>query len=185
MDATWLDELVKPLLADPSIDVVGGRTEAWAETPREQAFASVLRPRSLTEASSRCVAFRRTAWKEVGGYPEITLTAEDTAFNDRLRKAGKTTVFSEEAIVYWRMPATWKRFCRTVYRYSKGDGICALHVEMHIMKAVKWVFFPVGLVLSLRRYGLVHAVADFARLAGFAVGVIQRCRLQLAGLRAR
>ena len=47
------------------------------------------------------VAFRKSAWKDVGGYPEWLETAEDTLFDLNLKKAGKKFVLAKDAVVRW------------------------------------------------------------------------------------
>ena len=38
--------------------------------------------------SGRSIAFKKSAWKEVGGYPENLYTGEDTLFDLKLKEKG-------------------------------------------------------------------------------------------------
>ncbi|HXX62465.1 MAG TPA: glycosyltransferase [Bacteroidota bacterium] len=163
----WLSQLVMTGKGHHA-DIISGRTLAAGRAN----FAAVLvKKQPVNDPSSRCIMFRKSVWEKVGGYPEIVLTAEDSGFNAKLRNIGCVFVDSPSAFVVWEMPTTWRDFLKKVYRYGKGDGYCSIHLSMYITKMVKWLFIPVGIVLSIRKHGFTMAVADFARIAGFVVGL--------------
>src|SRR5690606_23957641 len=72
----WLERLTQPLLDDPDCQTVGGFFRADPQTVFEAAMGATVLPlvdeidAASFLPSSRSVAFRRTAWAAVGGYPE-------------------------------------------------------------------------------------------------------------------
>lgn len=128
LDRGWIEKIVAPLRADDRYDVAGGWYLPDARTRFEKCVGDVwltppgaVNPKNFLP-SSRSVAFRKTSWKLVGGYPEHTLTAEDTSFVLSLRNSGATFTFVPAAIVYWRVKSTVRSFARLVYMYGYGDG---------------------------------------------------------------
>lgn len=127
LELTWLEAILRPF-EDPSVSVAGGwyRPGGSALTQRALSEFWIALPAELSEhsfiPSSRSVAFRRSAWEAVGGYPETSLSSEDTMFIMNLRAAGHRIVLVRDAIVEWVLPSTVSKFARLVYRYGFGDG---------------------------------------------------------------
>jgi Glycosyl transferase family 2 len=72
--------------------------------------------------SARSMAFHRSLWEEVGGFPEDVQYAEDTAFGEALVTAGHRAVFVPEAVVDWRPPTGLVPQARTLFAWGRGDG---------------------------------------------------------------
>lgn len=74
-------------------------------------------------AIGRCVAFTRTAWRAVGGFPEHLATGEDVSFGLAVAETGRV-VTCREAAVDWQqrdgLPATWRMYRN--YGRSSTDG---------------------------------------------------------------
>jgi glycosyltransferase involved in cell wall biosynthesis len=155
VDPRWLEEIVRPLLHDDSIDVVGGWYEPWVETPFERCAATVSFTTTKTQIargqfpSSRSIAFRKNLWERVGGYPEVVLTAEDSLFNAKWKESGAGFAFAERAIVYWKPRGSFRPLCRQFYRYSVGDALSGIHGALHARWAAKFLFLLVLLVLGV------------------------------------
>jgi hypothetical protein len=100
----WLAQITRPLLDDPGLVWVGGFFDAEATTPFELAMSATVLPLvdEINPAtflpSSRSVAFRKTAWAAVGGYPEWLDYCEDLVFDFGMRRVagGQRSVVSEE-----------------------------------------------------------------------------------------
>ncbi len=74
-------------------------------------------------ASARSLAFRKTLWEKVGGFPEgLRDTAEDTVFNYKIIKTGAKIVRVKDAIVYWQLPLTLTEGVKKIFLYAKGDA---------------------------------------------------------------
>ncbi len=88
----WLAQITRPLVEDAGLIWVGGFFDAEATTPFELAMSATVLPLvdEINPAtflpSSRSVAFRKTAWAAVGGYPEWLDYCEDLVFDFRMRE---------------------------------------------------------------------------------------------------
>jgi glycosyltransferase involved in cell wall biosynthesis len=161
----WLAQLVAPF-RDPTVDVVAGFFRAAPRTAFEYALGATTLPledeidpaRFLP--SSRSVAFRRTAWARVGGYPEWLDYCEDLVFDLALRRAGCRFVWQPQAIAYFRPRPTLGAFFRQYYLYARGDGKADLWRSRHAIRYTTYgVLLPLLLALSRR-----HAAAALALL---------------------
>jgi glycosyltransferase involved in cell wall biosynthesis len=127
-DARWLAALVSPI-ENQSTSAVAGWYEPDARTPFERRVALATFPRldrvdpERFLPSARSVAFLKTVWEEVGGYPEVMrLTGEDTAFDTFVLASGHRFVFQPGAVAFWRPRRTYKAFWNYVKGYGFGDG---------------------------------------------------------------
>lgn len=125
---TWLERLTAPLREDPSVDAVGGYYDALTRTPFQEAVAAstIVPPERVDPQtflpSSRSLAFRKEAWRRVGGYPEWADHNEDTLFAHALRRAGFRMVFAPEARVSWEPSTSLPRLFKQFFRYARGDA---------------------------------------------------------------
>ncbi len=122
----WLKELCRRY-EETGADVVTGAYEAITGGDLEKKIARVVVPdrnrfRDGVEASSRSVLFRKEAWEKVGGYPENLYTAEDSTFNFNLKRAGFRFAYARNALVYWRMRPSLRKFAKQFFNYGKGDA---------------------------------------------------------------
>lgn len=117
LDKHWIQNITRPFSKDSMIDVVSGfyiagnsPLSVTAETDFQRCLATYtsvvpdrLKKLSAEEflPSSRSIAFKKTAWIEVKGYPENLDTAEDLAFARNLRDRGVKFELARDAIVYW------------------------------------------------------------------------------------
>ena len=144
VDRKWLEEITAPF-CNPAVDVSGGVSRTEATTLTQLSFG-VLTLTDHGEAkarwfdpSSRCVAFRKSAWEKAGGYPEELDCAEDSLFNQRLHASGARFVFSPDALVYWLPPRSLREAAWKFYLYGRGDGRAGLSQNLYariLLKAV-------------------------------------------------
>ncbi len=127
MDKHWLESLIKPF-EDTDVDVVAGYYTPTGDTFFQKCvgvYMSVM-PDVLDVdnflPSSRSIAFKKSSWKKVGGYPEHLDTAEDLVFARSMKRSGLTFVTAQDARVYWEQRSTWKSVFRQFFRYAQGDG---------------------------------------------------------------
>lgn len=133
----WLCRLIAPFEAGPPADVVAGFFVTDPQTTFETALGATTIPavddvnpdRFLP--SSRSVAFRRSAWEAVGGYPEWLDYSEDVLFDLWLRQDGYRVAFAPDAIARFRPRRTLTQFVRQYYRYARGDGQAGLWPLRH------------------------------------------------------
>jgi glycosyltransferase involved in cell wall biosynthesis len=144
LDPEWLESLVAPLES-------GGRcTAAGFFRPDPQSLFEIamgatvlpeveeIRPKRFLP-SSRSVAFHKSAWREVGGYPEWLDYCEDLIFDFRLRSRYGPFVFVPQALVYFRPRPTLRAFFRQYYRYARGDGKADLWRLRHAIRYLTYL----------------------------------------------
>jgi cellulose synthase/poly-beta-1,6-N-acetylglucosamine synthase-like glycosyltransferase len=90
--------------------------------------------------SSRNMAFKKKCWKEVGGYPEKSLTGEDTRFNIELIKKDYRIKINQKPLVSWEMRPTLLKFAKQFYLYGRGDRIQGNLLKYKMKKNILMVF---------------------------------------------
>lgn len=140
LEPDWLLQLTAPLLADAQVSTVAGFFRADPQSLFELALGATTLPlRSEIDArrflpSSRSVAFRKSAWEAVGGYPEWLDHCEDLVFDLRLRQRYGTFVFAPRALAHFRPRASLPAFFRQYFRYARGDGHAGLWTRRHLIR---------------------------------------------------
>ena len=133
----WLRLIVAPLLKGHA-EVVAGFFRPDPQSTFERAMGAAVLPesRDIDPArflpSSRSIAFRKSAWRQVGGYPEWLDYCEDLIFDLALRHTeGIRIVFEPAAAVYFRPRSSLRAFFRQYYQYARGDGKADLWPRRH------------------------------------------------------
>jgi glycosyltransferase involved in cell wall biosynthesis len=188
LEPDWLSRITAPLLGGG--DVAGGWYLPEARTSLERCIGNVwvvppgaVDPDSFLP-SSRSIAFRKSAWSAVGGYPEWTYSAEDTIFNLGLRRHGFRIVYVPEAIVRWRMLSSVREFANLAYKYGFAEGLNRIMASSLLRAAVKVSLLALLLALSV----FVHPawfgalILSMAILAGRRHGGVALSGGFLAGL---
>jgi glycosyltransferase involved in cell wall biosynthesis len=132
LNKQWFESITDPLMSNDVVDVVAGHYLPQAESTFQRCaarFAYV--PGSDIDAetfdpSSRSIAFRKGAWRTVGGYPEDLVFAEDTQFDRSLRDDGYTFVFEPAAVVYWDHSTSFHDFARRQWMYAYWGSIAGI-----------------------------------------------------------
>lgn len=161
LDPDWLKYLVGPFEEDDSVAVVSGFFLPDSQSLFEIALGATVLP-TLSEIeprrflpSSRSVAFRREAWKEVGGYPEWLDYCEDLVFDFKLRHAGFRFLFAPQAVAYFRPRPHLAAFFQQYYRYARGDGKADLWRRRHAIRYLSYLLAgPLLVALGLLRHPL-------------------------------
>ncbi len=156
----WLDKITRPLMNDASCMVVGGFFNADYTNLFELAMSATVLPLrdEINPATflptSRSVAFRKTVWAAVEGYPEWLDYCEDLVFDLRLKQLlGETNplpfVFVPDAVVAFRPRGTLRRFFKQYYLYARGDGKADLWRKRHSARYLTYlVALPVIFLLG-------------------------------------
>ncbi len=152
LSPTWLEEITVPF-ADESVQVVGGWFEPDPFTDFEVVMGSTVLP-SVQDVdpetflpSSRSVAFRKSAWAAVGGYPEWLEHSEDLVFDMDLRDRFGPFAFAPAAVVYFRPRSSLRAFYQQYFAYARGDGKANLWPKRHLLR---YATYLLGLPLLLR-----------------------------------
>lgn len=140
----WLENLVAPMEEDPGIDLVAGfygpLTYGWFEEISACAtlpLAWEVRAGRFMP-SSRSLAFRRSVWGAVGGYPEWLEIGEDMYFNHAWKKLGIRHTVVKDALVYWRMRKGLRPLLRQYFLYARGDGEAGMYPQRHLLRFVTY-----------------------------------------------
>jgi glycosyltransferase involved in cell wall biosynthesis len=127
VEKNWLKKLVEPF-KDEKVDMVAGFYKMVGDTPLQKAF-SVFLGTQPTEfdvnfmPSTRSIAFRKTVWEQIGGFPEnLEDTAEDTVFTNKANEINANIVRVKNARVEWGMPENYSEGIRKMFNYAKGDA---------------------------------------------------------------
>jgi len=137
---SWLKEISEPFINDNSVDVVGG----WYQFEKNNEFdsaISIIMEKNINEIdlesflpSSRSIAYKKSAWQKIGGYPEnLKKAAEDTKFNLNLKKSGLRFIFQPKAIVTWILPNNHKALFHKFYNYSHGDSEIKFNMKYYFL----------------------------------------------------
>ena len=188
LEKDWLANLTAPFSQGDPPAVVSGFFVPDPRSAFELALGAVTLP--LREEidpgsfypSSRSVAFRREAWKSVGGYPEWLDYCEDLIFDLSLLDAGYCFRFAPEALVHFRPRQSLGAFFKQYYRYARGDGKADLWRLRHLVRYCTYlVAVPSGVVLAI----LHHALWLLPLLTGLAAMLRKPLRRLLPRLKER
>jgi glycosyltransferase involved in cell wall biosynthesis len=166
LDARWVEEITNPLtdngrrttengsqsssvprpaMRSSVVDVVSGFFLPDPHGVFETALAATTLP-ALADIrpdgflpSSRSIAFRKTAWEKVSGYPEWLDYCEDLIFDFALRDAGYRFAFAPSAIAHFRPRPTLRAFFKQYYQYARGDGKANLWFKRHLLRYVTYL----------------------------------------------
>ncbi len=126
LDPNWIKAITSPFQKNSKIDAVAGFYQVKADSIFQKCIApfvavmpSKYNPQTYLP-SSRSIAFKKSAWKQVNHYPENLDYCEDIIFASFLKE--KTRLIAKpEAIVYWQMKTTLKAYFDQIKNYVLGD----------------------------------------------------------------
>ena len=187
LETTWLERIIRPFEEDPTIDVVSGAYRYIGTTPFEQAAARIISLRmpmidGVILPASRSIAFKKSAWKKVHGYPEHLRFAEDTTFDYNLKMGGCKFGEAKDAVVVEKTRKNAQDLFTQYFNYSKWDMIAGNHNSqgrvakatmygsaMVILALVIGLNLPMGLLLLggvvsyyVVRYGVLLSMGSKA-----------------------
>lgn len=156
LDKHWLAELVKPFSAKNPPSVVSGFFIPDPHSAFEVAMGAAVLPALYNInpdtflPSSRSVAFLKTSWQAIGGYPEWLDYCEDLIFDFRLRDEAGPFGFAPEALVYFRPRSSLRAFFKQYYQYARGDGKADLWRKRHAIRYGTYlVAVPLLIILGI------------------------------------
>lgn len=181
LDVSWLEEIIKPLEQDPTVDMVSGRCCPRVRNEFEKCVAAVLHTsntydlnRLSAEEIERSiaahpvmpggfsVAFRKSIWQQAGGYPDWLRTSEDKLFARKVNRLGAKIAVSLKSIAYYDpRDKLWNIF-RQFYGYGKGNA-----QSRQVSKAFFKFLVKVALGLSLLVLGFLNSFGWYLFVLGF------------------
>jgi glycosyltransferase involved in cell wall biosynthesis len=165
LDENWVKEISKPF-TNPDMDVVAGYYKGKAKTifqrcliPYVLIMEDRVNPNSFLPAS-RSLAFTKSIWEKVGGFPEKLSHNEDYFFARRLRSRGAVITFQKEAIVYWLPRNNIADTFNMFYRFAYGDAEAGLFRPKVLFIFVRYILFLLMLIagLFLKEYLILNTL---------------------------
>lgn len=133
LDKDWIKNIVRPFL-NPEVDVVAGYYEGRPKTIFQKCVVPyvLIMPDKVDESNflpaARSMAFRKSIWEKVGGFPEKYSHNEDYIFAKELKRIGANIVFAKNAVVYWIPRSNLTEAFIMFFRFALGDA------EAHIFR---------------------------------------------------
>jgi glycosyltransferase involved in cell wall biosynthesis len=152
LDQHWLEELIKPFRMNNPSSVVSGFFVPDPQSVFEVAMGATVLPAlyninpSTFLPSSRSVAFLKSSWQAIDGYPEWLDFCEDLIFDIRLRDEAGPFTFAPKAVVHFRPRSNLRAFFKQYYQYARGDGKADLFRKRH---AIRYLTYLVALPLLI------------------------------------
>jgi len=180
LDRRWLEAIIAPLERGAA-DVVGGFFRPAPRSLFELALAATnYRDADEVDPATflpfgQSVAFRKSAWARVGGYPEWASHCEDILFDLALRRRGARFAFVSNALVYFRPRSSFAAFARQYFLYARGDGVAHLWPRRH---AIRYTSYLAGAMLLAGARRRSWALA-------LLLGVLAYTRVPMRRLRRR
>lgn len=150
LEENWLEELLFAISHSPSALVAG-----FFQSDPQNVFEIALGATTLPDVeeinpqkflpSSRSVAFLKSAWEAVGGYPEWLDFSEDVVFDLKMRQQFGDYAFAPKAIAHFRPRPTLLAFMKQYFNYAKGDGKANLWFKIHFIRYLTYlIVVPLG-----------------------------------------
>lgn len=155
LDEKWLEELVRPIERDGTIDVVYGAYEPVIDSfvkecslmaylpPKEMAGGRTFRTNFI--ASS---LFKKKICIEAGLFPPWR-AAEDRIFMENVKRLGVKTAYTNSAFTYWQIPGSIKDIFKRFYEFSMHDILAGRAGDWHYSVARTY-----GILLSILLLGI-------------------------------
>jgi glycosyltransferase involved in cell wall biosynthesis len=154
----WLEELARPLLEDKQLDAVMGSWQVrWEDLKSDWAkveYALLNEPKLIatpkSHASSRAIAYRKSLWEKIGGYPEdLTLAGDDMLFALLLHQTTDRVACAPIPRCYWERPASLKSFCKEARRNFRGGGEAGIWLKYGFLVGGRLLLEILLLLISL------------------------------------
>ncbi len=100
--------------------------------------------------SSRSIAFKKSAWEAIGGYPEWLDYCEDLVFDIALKNKGFAFQFNPKALVWFRPRPNLRSFFKQYYLYARGDGKALLWTKRHLIRYMSYILGTSAMIMGVR-----------------------------------
>jgi glycosyltransferase involved in cell wall biosynthesis len=169
----WLSNLTAPLAAGAAQYALGGSCldpadhSLW-DVASAPFFSVKLSPFEPTKScTARSMAFTKTLWAKIGGFPEDVLVGEDTLF-DRSARRETVPAFVNNAKALYHPRNTFRAATHQMARYAVSDGQarvrsgrlvrnatrCLLQIAALVL--LRWSVFPFVFVFLLEAWYAYH-----------------------------
>jgi len=165
LDRHWLENLVKPLVNGDAEFVAGVYVQS-GESLLQRCIGILQYPNlekldSTFLPSSRSVAFKKSVWKAIRGYPENLEKAEDTYFDLMALERGFKVALAREAIVFWPARDSLRDLFLQYSSYAEWDVKAGLFFKLKIYRlmilAYIFLVFSLFLILKFGSWGFLSS----------------------------
>ena len=126
LNKEWMKNIVRPFETS-KVDVVAGYYKGFAKSLFQKCLIPyvLVMPDKIDKKNflpaSRSMAFRKTVWSTLGGFPREFSHNEDYVFAKRMKSAGYKISFVRNAIVNWIPRDSYKQAFVMFFRFALGD----------------------------------------------------------------
>jgi len=167
----WLRNLTAPLAAGAALYALGGSCldpadhSLW-DVASAPFFSVKLSPFEPTKScTARSMAFTKTLWAKIGGFPEDVLVGEDTLF-DRSARRETTPAFVSNAKALYHPRNSLRAATHQMARYAVSDGQARVRSGRLVRNATRCLLQIAA--LALLRWSVVPFVFVFLLEAWYA-----------------
>lgn len=152
LDKDWVKNIVKPFI-DKKADVVAGYYKGKASTIFEKSlipYVLVMEDKINAKnflPATRSMAFRKSVWEKIGGFPEKYSYNEDYVFAKKLKKEGFKIVFNKNAIVYWIPRKNIIEAFKMFFNFAYGDAQARIMRPKVVLIFIRYII-AIGLLLA-------------------------------------
>jgi glycosyltransferase involved in cell wall biosynthesis len=183
----WLRNLTSPLLAGTAEYALGGAMvdpanyTLW-DIASAPFFSIKLAPNEPTKScTARSMAFTKSLWERIGGFPEQVLVGEDTLFDAAARRL-TTPAFIPNAKALYSPRNTFRSAARQMARYATSDGQARIRwarlfrnsarclAQIAALVLLRWSPYPFLAILLLECWFAFHQ--DLRFLLRYGLGSI-------------
>jgi len=154
LDKDWIKNIVKHF-KNSKVDVVAGYYKGLAKSIFQKClipYVLVMPDKANAKnflPAARSMAFRKSIWKKVGGFPEEFSSNEDYVFAQKLKKNRAKIVFNKDAIVYWVPRGNIKETFIMFFRFALGDAEARIFRPKVLLLFVRYTFGTILLTYFL------------------------------------
>jgi glycosyltransferase involved in cell wall biosynthesis len=168
----WLEELIKGF---------NGQMCFGINKPLiKNNFQRILAKKLLKNppGSARNIIFSKKIWEEVGGFPEDLDIAEDTLFEEKIKRKGYCIKMVKGAIGFWEMRKNLEEVKKQFYRYGYWEGVSQRKYKLMpkkykiavILLVISFPFVPAFWITS--KFSLSFKI-DFVRRYSYLKGFLK------------
>lgn len=154
LDKKWIENITKPF-SDKDIEVVAG----YYKGKPKNIFQKCLIPYVLTMPdkikafdflpATRSMAFKKSIWSKIGGFPEEFSHNEDYVFANYIKKIKTRIFFAKDAIVYWLPRDNFKQSFIMFFRFAYGDAESKIIRPKVIILFIRYIFGVLIFMISI------------------------------------
>jgi glycosyltransferase involved in cell wall biosynthesis len=192
----WLGNLTAPLVAGQAEYALGGSCldpaghTVW-DVASAPFFSIKLSPTEPTKScTARSMAFTKSLWEQIGGFPEQVLVGEDTLFDLEARRL-TSPAFIVNAKALYRPRNTFRSAAHQMARYAISDGQAGVRwsrlfrnaarclLQIAALASLPWSAIPFLAVLALECWYAYHRDLRYLPRCG-AMAILARFAFSIA-----